>query len=235
MSNNPRRFAATSPPWTSDSVHCQGQPGEVPELDQLGFDQVLGRQLIQGDEIFARLRGVRQVRLEIMSNQAAAVSGGLFPASLIDEDAPHGLGSGSEEMAAVLPARGGVRFDEPQIRLMHESCRVQGVAGGLVHHARGGELPQLVVDEREQVGRGLAVAGCGGVQKESHVGLYWILQRLPFAWPIFLLQAFFGRLSAFVARRHDERTEILAQFPERRLVGIHHMPGFIVTHRHSIH
>ena len=60
--------------------------------------------------------------------------------------------------------------DEPQVRLVDQGGGVEGVAGGFGGHARGGELPQLVVDEREQVGGGLAVAGRGGVEEAGHVG-----------------------------------------------------------------
>ena len=42
--------------------------------------------------------------------------------------------------------------------------------GGFGRHARGGELPQLVVDEREQLGGGLAVAGLGGLEKSGQIG-----------------------------------------------------------------
>jgi hypothetical protein len=39
---------------------------------------------------------------------------------------------------------------------------VEAVAGGLGGQARGGEPAQLVVDQRQEVGRGLAVASSGG-------------------------------------------------------------------------
>ena len=60
--------------------------------------------------------------------------------------------------------------DQPEVRLMNQGGGLEGVVGRLAGHARGGELPQLVVDEREQVGGGLAVAGRGGVQEAGHVG-----------------------------------------------------------------
>ena len=41
---------------------------------------------------------------------------------------------------------------------MHQGRGVEGVPGPLRSHPRGGELPQLVVDERKQLGRGLALA-----------------------------------------------------------------------------
>ena len=60
--------------------------------------------------------------------------------------------------------------DQPKVRLMDQGGGLEGVLGGLAGHARGGELAQLVVDEREQVGGGLAVTGRRGVQESRHVG-----------------------------------------------------------------
>jgi len=53
---------------------------------------------------------------------------------------------------------------------MNQGGGLESVAGPLAGHARGGELAQLVVDERKQVGRRLAIAGRGGVKKMRHIG-----------------------------------------------------------------
>ena len=53
---------------------------------------------------------------------------------------------------------------------MNQGGGLEGVVGGLTGHARGGELPQLVVHEREQVGGGLAVTGGGSVEEAGHIG-----------------------------------------------------------------
>ena len=45
-----------------------------------------------------------------------------------------------------------------------------GVSGGFGGHAGGREVPQLVVDEREQLGGGVAVAGLSGFEEASHIG-----------------------------------------------------------------
>jgi hypothetical protein len=44
------------------------------------------------------------------------------------------------------------------------------VAGGFGRHARGGKGPQLVVDERQEVGGGLAVAGHGSIEEAGYLG-----------------------------------------------------------------
>jgi hypothetical protein len=47
---------------------------------------------------------------------------------------------------------------------------VEGVAGGFRGQARGGELTQLVYDERQQVGGGPAVAAGGGFDQSGNFG-----------------------------------------------------------------
>ena len=50
-------------------------------------------------------------------------------------------------------------IDEPHVRLMHQSGRLQRVLGPLFSHVLFGDLPELAVDERqESVGR-FAIAG----------------------------------------------------------------------------
>ena len=53
---------------------------------------------------------------------------------------------------------------------MDQGGGLEGVVGGLTGHAHGGELAQLVVDEREQVGGGPAVTGGGSVEETGHIG-----------------------------------------------------------------
>ncbi len=53
---------------------------------------------------------------------------------------------------------------------MDKGGGIEGVAGILGRHAHGDKLPQLVVDEREHVGGGLAVPGRGRFEKAGHIG-----------------------------------------------------------------
>ena len=56
---------------------------------------------------------------------------------------------------------------------MHEGSGLERVVRRLGRHAGSGELPQLVVDERQQVGRGFRIAGRDRIEKlgdVSHVG-----------------------------------------------------------------
>ena len=85
-------------------------------------------------------------------------------AGAFDEDAPHGLGRGGEEVAAAVPVLGPVPTDQPQVGLVDQGRGLEGLAGLLLGQPRRGELAQLVVDERQQLGGGVRVAGRGGVE-----------------------------------------------------------------------
>ena len=86
---------------------------------------------------------------------------------VVDQHPPHRLGRGGEEVRFAVEV---LVPDQPQVSLMNQGGGVEGVPGSLRGHPRGRELPQLVVDEREQVGRRLAVAGRGGVEEASDLG-----------------------------------------------------------------
>ncbi len=86
---------------------------------------------------------------------------------MVDQHPPHRLGRGGEEVRLAVEV---LVPDQPHISLMNQGGGVEGVPGSLGGHPRGRELPQLVVDEREQVGRRPAVAGRGGFQEVSDLG-----------------------------------------------------------------
>ena len=67
-------------------------------------------------------------------------------------------------------SRGRVAADQPEVRLVDQGGGLEGLARLLVGQPGGGELAQLVVDEREQLGRGLRVAGLDGGQDLGDVG-----------------------------------------------------------------
>jgi hypothetical protein len=103
--------------------------------------------------------------VEVMTGEVAAVFEPVFAASGFDQDSAHGLGRGGEEVPAAVPAVPIASPDQPEIRLIDEGGRLQGVVGGLARHLRGSELPQFVVNERKQFGGSLAAAAGNKLEK----------------------------------------------------------------------
>ena len=60
--------------------------------------------------------------------------------------------------------------NKPQVGFVNKRGSVERVARGFRGHPRGGECPQLVVDEREQLGGGVAVTDLSGFEEASHIG-----------------------------------------------------------------
>ncbi len=59
--------------------------------------------------------------------------------------------------------------DQPQVGFVNEGGGIEGVAGGFRGHARGGELPQFVIDEREQIRSGLTVSFLNGFDQTGDI------------------------------------------------------------------
>ncbi len=86
---------------------------------------------------------------------------------MVDQDPPHRFRRGREQVSLVPEL---LLAHQPQIGLVNERGSVQGVSGLLRGHPRGREFPQLVIDERKQVGRRPAVAGHSGVYEVGDLG-----------------------------------------------------------------
>jgi hypothetical protein len=93
----------------------------------------------------------------------AAVANGMLAPRIIDQNAPHGLSGSGKEMGAAFPLHILI-LDQPQPGLMDQRCGLQGLAGRFVGHFLRGKASQLLVNEREQLVGGLAVAVLNGVQ-----------------------------------------------------------------------
>ena len=150
------------------------QAGEESKLNQFRSGRVSAGQLVQ------RVAQVNHVHIwfgrdyrglvQLLPAGPAAPLGGLSPAGAFDEDAAHGLGGRREEVAAVIPPRGVGRANQPQVRLVDEGRRLEGLPRLLRCQLIGSEFPQFVVDEREQIRRRLRVTGRSSVQKSGYVG-----------------------------------------------------------------
>src|SRR5207248_7637883 len=87
-----------------------------------------------------------------------------------DQDAAHGLSSRSEEVPAAVPRPFGVAHDEPEVGLVDQRGGLERLARLLLGQPGGCQLPQFVVHEWQQFGRGVRVAGRGRVKELGDVG-----------------------------------------------------------------
>jgi hypothetical protein len=109
------------------------------------------------------------IGVEVVAGEVAAAFPPVLAAGGFDQDAAHRLGGGGEEMSAAVPTPGVAPSDQPKVCLMNEGGGLERVVGRLAGHSRGGELAQLVVDEREQVSGGPAISGRRGIEKTGHI------------------------------------------------------------------
>jgi hypothetical protein len=88
----------------------------------------------------------------------AAACSSWIATGAVDQDAAHRLGGSGEEVAAPAPV-GRLPFaDQPEVRLVDQGGRLEGLAGLLLDQPGGGQFPQLVVDQGQQLARRLRVA-----------------------------------------------------------------------------
>jgi hypothetical protein len=141
----------------------------MPKFHRAGGERVLGGPSGQG--VVERQQAVVRVDrghvAELDPPPPAAMLRTIPAAGGLDEDAPHDLGRGGEEVPAAIEL---LVAHQPQIGFADQGGGVEDVAGGFCSHARGRQLPQLVVNEREQVGGCLAITGGRGVQESRQVG-----------------------------------------------------------------
>src|ERR1700736_5188061 len=78
--------------------------------------------------------------------------------SVIHENPPHHLRCDGKELRAVLPFRIGLS-GQLDVCLVDQSSGLQCVTGALAAEASSGDSAQLVVDERNEFGGGVLVAG----------------------------------------------------------------------------
>ena len=149
----------------------QRHPGEKPQLDQFGGDGELISEPVEGVVEFKKLvvsgggRTGELVEIDAIP-PTAPLQPGTVP-GVVDQHPPHRLGGGGEEVRFVVEV---LVPDQPHVSLMNQGGGVEGVPRFLGGHLRSRELPQLVVDEREQVGRSLLITGRGGFEEVSDLG-----------------------------------------------------------------
>src|SRR5437762_1780892 len=91
----------------------------------------------------------------LIGSNSVSLLGGLG-AGMIDEDFAHGFGGGVVEMTAALPL-GACAAGHLHERFVHQCGGLEGVIGALVCHELFGPAAQRVIDDRIELGDGLAV------------------------------------------------------------------------------
>jgi hypothetical protein len=85
----------------------------------------------------------------------------VLAARILDQDTAHDLGCGRVEVAAVVPRRRATplfRLDEPQVGLVNQGRGFQSLVRLLLGELLRRQFAQLVVDEGQQLLRGVRVA-----------------------------------------------------------------------------
>src|SRR5439155_372660 len=100
----------------------QGQAAEEAQLDELGFERVMGYELfeclVQGEEFFVRPGLDQGVKVRVGAAPSAPVLDAPFATGVLDQDAAHGLGGGGKEVGPAVPVLGLSAPDQPQVGLV---------------------------------------------------------------------------------------------------------------------
>ena len=96
----------------------------------------------------------------------AALEALLLPGPL-DQDPPHRLGRGREEVPLIVPLLRGRLIDQPHICLVYQRRCLERLTRFFIGELCGRQFPQFVVDQRQQLLGGCGIAlldlatGCG--------------------------------------------------------------------------
>jgi hypothetical protein len=82
---------------------------------------------------------------------AAPGLGGLLAAGVLDENAPHGLGRGGEEVTKTVPVPRGLDVHQPEVGFVNQGCGLERLARLVLCQLLRGQLAELVVDQRQEL------------------------------------------------------------------------------------
>ena len=132
-----------------------GQAGEVAELHEPCLDRVLGfefrQSFVKGEEVHGGGRGRDVDGVDVLPLQPAAVPLGSLAAGVLDEDTPYRLGRCREEMPAPIPPLSLLAIDQAEVGLVDQGGRLERLPRLLPGEPLLGELPELSVDEGEEL------------------------------------------------------------------------------------
>ena len=142
-----------------------GQSSEEPQLHQARLDWVLHRQLgeclVQCEHVLRRRLGRGVDGVERISPPPATVLQPLLAPRVLDEDAPHGLGRGGEEMPTAVPIARGLT-GQTQVCFVDQRSGAECLARLLLRQSPRGQAAQVVIDQRQKLAGGLRIAVLDG-------------------------------------------------------------------------
>src|SRR5262249_1953751 len=102
----------------------QGQTAEEAQLDQLRLERTVAREalraLVKGGVPPRGPAGAGGLGARLLAPPSAAVLLAPLAAGILDEDAPHGLGGGGEEVPLTVPPPIPRPVNEPEVRLVDQ-------------------------------------------------------------------------------------------------------------------
>src|SRR5262249_35790922 len=126
-----------------------GQAGEEMQLDELRRLGVgLGQScegLVQGDDLVRERSQGQFLVSQLNTLEGAAMLDGFFASGTLDQNTPHGLGSGREKVS--LPVKT-LLADQTQISFVDQRGRLQRLPRRLKGELLGRQSAQLVIDQR---------------------------------------------------------------------------------------
>src|SRR5262249_41312720 len=120
----------------------------------------------------------RQV-LQGAANKLASMFLSALAASILDQDSAHGLGRGREEVPAAVPGLLGVVADKAEICLMDQGGGLQGLPRLLLGQTRSRQLAKFIVDQRQELLRGVWVAVLDLIQNPRNFAHGVMIHRQP--------------------------------------------------------
>ena len=117
-----------------------------------------GQGLVQGQDVEA---GPALGQLDVgqfLASQTAAGLEALLVSGALDENPPHGLGRGGEEVAPAIPVLRLAAAEEPQVRLVDQGGGLERLAGPFATQLGRRDPAQLVVDQRQELLRRQRIA-----------------------------------------------------------------------------
>ena len=137
-----------------------GQSSEEPALDHPAHPRAeTGKplqRLVHRHQQVAPLGGGRVVVEEIMGGAASSPDRPM-PPGIVDQNAAHGTGRGSEELGAILPVHP-VQVRQLHVGFVHQPGRAEGVVRPLALELAVGDAPQVLIDGGIQSLQGIGIA-----------------------------------------------------------------------------